>query len=99
MQIKVRVNETLKIWYSNQLSYEIIKYLYIEKQNYIIFLNYPKKIVFLYRMNPKQYKNLDFSKLSKQEIIDTQKYLIKKGYLDQSFVNARGEIKSSADGL
>lgn len=50
-------------------------------------------------MNSKQYKNLDFSKLSKQEIIDTQKYLIKKGYLDQSFVNARGEIKSSADGL
>ena len=50
-------------------------------------------------MNPKQYKNLDFSKLSKQEIIDTQKYLIKKGYLDQSFVNARGETKSSADGI
>ena len=47
MQIKVRVNETLKGWYSKQLSYEIIKYLYIEKQNYIIFLNYAKKIVFL----------------------------------------------------
>ena len=29
MQIKVRVNKTLKMWYSNQLSYEIIKYLYM----------------------------------------------------------------------
>ena len=50
-------------------------------------------------MDPKQYKNLDFSKLSKQEIIDAQKYLIGKGYLEESFVNANGETKSSADGL
>ena len=47
MQIKVRVNETLKVLYSNQLSYEIIKYLYIEKQNYIIFLNYAKMMLIL----------------------------------------------------
>ena len=47
MQIKVRVNETLKVLYSNQLSYEIIKYLYIEKQNYIIFLNYAKIMLIL----------------------------------------------------
>lgn len=31
----------LKGWYSSHLSYEIIKYLYIKKQNYINFLNYP----------------------------------------------------------
>ena len=47
MQIKVRVNETLKVLYSNQLSYEIIKYLYIEKQNYINFLNYAKIMLIL----------------------------------------------------
>lgn len=50
-------------------------------------------------MDPKEYKDLDFSKLSKDEIVNIQKDLIKNGYLDKTFVNARGETKDSADGF